>query len=43
MTLVKSRVSQSPVIGSIGLEESQYQTWSYLIEIDRVTHVEQYD
>jgi hypothetical protein len=37
MTSVQSRVSRSPVIGSDGLEESQYQTWSYLVEIVRVT------
>jgi hypothetical protein len=32
-----SQVSQSLVIGSVGLDESQYHTWSYLVEIDRVT------
>jgi hypothetical protein len=37
MTLVQSQVSQSQVIGSVGLEESQYQTRSYLVEIARVT------
>jgi hypothetical protein len=37
MTSVQSWVSHSPVIGSVGLKESQYQTWSYLIEIDRIT------
>jgi hypothetical protein len=37
MTSVQSQVSRSPVIGSINLEESQYQTWSYLVEIARVT------
>jgi hypothetical protein len=37
MTLVQSRVSRSSVIGYVGLEKSQYQTWSYLVEIDRVT------
>jgi hypothetical protein len=43
MTSVQSRVSWSPVIGSVGIEESQYQTWSYFVEIDRVTRVERYD
>jgi hypothetical protein len=38
MTSVQSRISRSLVIGSVGLEELQYQTWSYLIEIDRVTN-----
>jgi hypothetical protein len=37
MILVQSRVSQSSVIGSVGLEESQYQAWWYSVEIDRVT------
>jgi hypothetical protein len=37
MTSVQSWVSHSLVIGSISLEESQYQTCSYLVEIDRVT------
>jgi hypothetical protein len=37
MTPVQSRVSQSSVIGSVGIEESQYQTWSYFVEIARVT------
>jgi hypothetical protein len=36
MTSFQSRVSRSSVIGFIGLEKSQYQTWSYLLEIDRV-------
>jgi hypothetical protein len=39
MTSVQSWVSRSPVLESIGLEESQYQTWSYVVEIDSVTHV----
>jgi hypothetical protein len=43
MTSVQSRVSRLSVIGSIGLEESQYQIWSYLVEIDRLTRVERYD
>jgi hypothetical protein len=30
-------VSRSPVIKYVGLAESQYQTWSYFIEIARVT------
>jgi hypothetical protein len=30
-------VSRSLVFQSIGLEESQYQTWSYLVETDRST------
>jgi hypothetical protein len=37
MTSVQSWVSRSPVIESVGLEESQYQAWSYLVEIARVT------
>jgi hypothetical protein len=37
MTSVQSHVSRSLVIGFVGLEESQYQTWPYLVEIDRVT------
>jgi hypothetical protein len=37
MTLVQSQVSRSQVIGSVILKESQYLTWSYLVEIDRVT------
>jgi hypothetical protein len=37
MTLVQSRVTRSLVIGSIGLEESYDETWSYMVEIDRVT------
>jgi hypothetical protein len=37
MTSVQSQVSRSLVIGSVGLEESQYQIWSYLVEIARVT------
>jgi hypothetical protein len=37
MTLVQSWVCRSPVIGFVILEESQYQTWFYLVEIDRVT------
>jgi hypothetical protein len=37
MTPVQSWVRRSPVIGLVSLEESQYQTWSYLVEIDRVT------
>jgi hypothetical protein len=43
MTSIQSQVSRSPVIGSIGLKQSQYQTWSYLVKIDRVTHVKQYE
>jgi hypothetical protein len=37
MTSFQSWVSQTPVIGSVDLEESQYQTKSYLVEIDTVT------
>jgi hypothetical protein len=37
MTSVQSQVSRSSVIKSIDLEESQYQAWSYLVEIARVT------
>jgi hypothetical protein len=29
--------SRSPFVVSVRLKESQYQTWSYLVEIDRVT------
>jgi hypothetical protein len=36
MTSVQSRINRSPVIEFVGLE-SQYQIWSYLVEIDRVT------
>jgi hypothetical protein len=43
MSSFQSRVSQSPVIGSVDLEDSQYHTWSYLVEIDMVTHVEWYN
>jgi hypothetical protein len=37
MTSLQSQVSRSSVLESVGLEESQYQTWSYVIEIYRVT------
>jgi hypothetical protein len=37
MISVQLWVSRSPVIGSVGLKESQYQIWLYLVEIDRVT------
>jgi hypothetical protein len=37
MTSTQSWVCRSPVIGSVGLEESEYHTWSYLVEVDRVT------
>jgi hypothetical protein len=37
MTSVQSRVNRPSVIRSVSLEESQYQTWSYLVEIARVT------
>jgi hypothetical protein len=37
MTSVQSRVSRLSVIESVGLAESQYQTWSYFVEIARVT------
>jgi hypothetical protein len=37
MTSPQSQVSRSLVLESIGLEESHYQTWSYVVEIDRVT------
>jgi hypothetical protein len=43
MASLQSQVSRSSVFESIGQEESQYQTYSYLVEIDRVTHVERYD
>jgi hypothetical protein len=43
MILFQSQVSRSPVIESFSLAESQYQTWSYFVEIARVTHVEWYD
>jgi hypothetical protein len=36
MTSLQSWVSRSPVFESIDLEELQYQTWSYVVEIDRV-------
>jgi hypothetical protein len=37
MTSFQSWVSQSLDLGSVGLEESWYQIWSYLIKIDSVT------
>jgi hypothetical protein len=37
MTSFQSRVSRSSVIGSVSIEDLQYQTWSYLLEIYRVT------
>jgi hypothetical protein len=37
MTSVQSQVGHLLVVGSVDREESQYQSWSYLIEIDRVT------
>jgi hypothetical protein len=37
MILVQLWVSRSPVIESVSLVESQYQTWSYFVEIARVT------
>jgi hypothetical protein len=43
MISVQSWVSRFPVIESVGLAESQYQTWSYFVEITRVTRVERYD
>jgi hypothetical protein len=43
MISIQSRVSRLLVIESVGLTESQYQTWSYFVEIDRVTRVERYD
>jgi hypothetical protein len=43
MISVQSWVSRLPVIESVGLAESQYQTWSYFVEIAMVTHVEWYD
>jgi hypothetical protein len=36
MTSLQSRVSRSLVLESIGLEESQYQTWSYVVEIESI-------
>jgi hypothetical protein len=37
MASVQSWVSWSPIIGSVGLEDSQYQTWLYLVDAARIT------
>jgi hypothetical protein len=37
MIPAESRVSRSPLIESVSLAESQYQTWSYFVEIAKVT------
>jgi hypothetical protein len=39
MTSLKSQVSWSPIFESTDLEESQYQTWSYVVQIDKSTQL----